>query len=243
MANKSIISIVIIASLILVGVWWFFGQNKKISVPPFVSSAEGIHFIGENVHIIEGFITLPNPCNELSVFTDVRESFPEQVVVRFETRKTADVCVQAEHDAEFRVTFTASSDAQIEATLNGESILLTLENRSFVVAPVMEEFTLAFDEEKRVDTVPIRFIGIEEESRCPQGAQCIQAGRAVINLVVADEHIVLALPGDAEIPNAAVVGSYLVTVTAVNPIPVLEEKFSEEQYIITLRFEIIDTKA
>ncbi|PJE64664.1 MAG: hypothetical protein COU90_02385 [Candidatus Ryanbacteria bacterium CG10_big_fil_rev_8_21_14_0_10_43_42] len=242
MTYKSIGGTVLVLLIILGGVWWFFGYDRGDSTPAFTSVATGIHHIGNNQHIIEGMVTLPNPCHELSANVEIRESFPEQVLLRFDSRQTADVCVETAYEESFRVTFIASPEAVIEATLNGEPLALTLETRSFVTAPLTEEFTLAFDEEKRVDDLPIRFLRIEEENRCPADAECIQAGRVVLMFAVAEEEITLALPGGEQIPNAAVVGSYLITLTVVNPTPVLEEQFSDDQYTATLRVELIDTK-
>lgn len=109
--------------------------------------------------------------------------------------------------------------------------------------PLGQNFTLGVGDVKRVDGMQIVFEGVEQDSRCPVDVQCIQAGSVVLRFKAEDEIIMLELPGSAKTANALVVGSYIITLVAVDP----SEKRSTVNvdpldYKATLRVEVLDSK-
>ena len=86
------------------------------------------HYFQENgvngSHTIEGTITLPTPCHTITNEVLVAESFPEQISINFTTHPDSGICTQVLADKFFRVSFQASKDAIIRATLDGKPIEL-----------------------------------------------------------------------------------------------------------------------
>src|SRR3989344_9082461 len=78
-------------------------------------------------------------------------------------------------------------------------------------APLGKEFIIRKGAHVWVDGLEIAFLSIEEDSRCPQDVQCIQAGRIRARFSAGGEEIKLSLPGDQQVLNAAIAGSYIIT--------------------------------
>ena len=84
------------------------------------------HQFKDGTHIIVGETDMPTPCHIFTHETLIAESFPEQVTINFDLSTQADTCTQVITPARFLVEFQASEEASIEATLNGERIILNL---------------------------------------------------------------------------------------------------------------------
>ena len=132
MSNKATIGIVVVLVLILGGVWWSLSNKGDEDVVPAdnggqTTSPDSItvnHYFDNGSHSLEGTLTLPTPCHTLDYNTVVAESMPEQVMVNFTTKPGEGLCTQVLSDKFFRVTFNASKDAVISATLDGRPIKL-----------------------------------------------------------------------------------------------------------------------
>ncbi len=76
------------------------------------------------------------------------------------------------------------------------------------------EVRIALGESVAVDGVPVRFVRIAEDSRCPPGVSCVWAGRAHVELVIDGETHVLSVPGygQDDQPAEATVGGLTVRV-------------------------------
>ncbi|HEY9583082.1 MAG TPA: hypothetical protein VJK09_02095 [Candidatus Paceibacterota bacterium] len=136
MSNKTVIGIII--GLIIIGglVWWSLSSKTDNDTGTPVSTGQETqpqsitvnHYFQENAgvgaHTIEGTLTLPTPCHSLASDVMVAESMPEQVLIKFTTKAGEGICTQVLADKFFRVSFTASKDALITATLNGKVITL-----------------------------------------------------------------------------------------------------------------------
>lgn len=133
MNNKTVVGI--IAGLLVIGglAWWGLSGGKgdvpvddtagtPVSAQP--TSVTVNHYFDNGSHTVEGTLTLPTPCHTLSSEVVVAESFPEQVMIKFTTKSGEGVCVQVLADKFFRVTFSASKDALISATLDGKPLAL-----------------------------------------------------------------------------------------------------------------------
>ena len=135
MSNKVIVAIVVVL-LIILGFFIFRG-DKKVEAPsdvvvvkePVTGQIKAItanHYFANGVHTLEGTMTLPTPCHEIDTDVAIAKSLPEQVIVNFRQVPGEGICVQTIADKFFRVTFNASEDAKITATLGGEPIGLVL---------------------------------------------------------------------------------------------------------------------
>jgi len=124
----------IVAGILIIGglAWWLWPQKTQIMTPPndtSVSTLDHItahHFWKDGTHTLEGRITLPTPCHTFSSQVLIAESYPEQITVAFTVAPGAGVCVEMIAEKPFSISFKASKDAIIRATLNGQSITLDL---------------------------------------------------------------------------------------------------------------------
>ena len=86
-------------------------------------------------------------------------------------------------------------------------------------------FALEAGESARADGHEVRFIEVVEDSRCPDGAECVWAGKARVRVAVDDAAVVLSVPhstADGPEPYAAVLGDLEVEVQALRPAPAVE---------------------
>jgi hypothetical protein len=85
------------------------------------------------------------------------------------------------------------------------------------------------------DRVQIRFDRVVSDSRCPKDVQCIQAGEAVVRIVVSlsggtANELELNTRRDG---NSTIVGKYVLTLTALEPVPVSTRRTREEEFRAT----------
>lgn len=85
------------------------------------------HRFADGIHNFSGSVSVPTPCHELSVTAQVLESFPEQIVLVFVTKSTADVCAQVIAEKDFSIEVSASEAARVRGTLDGEPVAIDLE--------------------------------------------------------------------------------------------------------------------
>lgn len=100
-----------------------------------------------------------------------------------------------------------------------------------------EPFTLAFGNRARVEhgDTRVRFAAVLEDSRCPAGVQCIQAGRARVRLEVTQARrpvsVELSTDGGASMQSAGGVTWELQDVT---PYPSPGRERRDRDYVLTL---------
>lgn len=131
MSNKVVLLIIIILLVILGLIFWNpFGSNDDlVNVPPADVQNQIVtanHFYTNGTHTIEGTITLPTPCHELRSDVVIAESMPEQVTINFTTSNDTEICTQTIANKFFSVSFPASLEAIIAATLDGKPLALRL---------------------------------------------------------------------------------------------------------------------
>ncbi len=125
MSNKVIALITIVLVAILGYLFW-----RSWAVEPAILDTEleqiftlksltVDHYFRDGVHTLEGTIKLPTPCHEVSHEVIIAKSLPEQVSINFSTKKTAEICTQVIADKFFSVSFEASEEARINASMNG----------------------------------------------------------------------------------------------------------------------------
>jgi hypothetical protein len=91
-----------------------------------ITRVDAKHFFIEGTHTVVGEMMLPTTCDLLNWDAVVRESMPESVTIAFTVINNAESCAQATQPQRFFVTFTASEEAKIDATLNGRKIEINL---------------------------------------------------------------------------------------------------------------------
>ena len=77
---------------------------------------------------------------------------------------------------------------------------------------------------------------VEEDSRCPKGAQCMWAGQAVITVCINKDEAKITLPGAGD-PKPVSLGGYLITFQNLQPYPVAGEAVDVKAYEVTLKVE------
>jgi hypothetical protein len=141
MKNNGIVVATILFVLIIVGMFVFAYLKKAeiqdatpqptVEVPvagpyDYITRIDAKHFFINGTHTLVGEITLPTPCDLLNWDSTVAESFPEQVAVNFDVINTSDTCAQTMTNQRFKVTFSASQNAAMRATIEGRAVELNL---------------------------------------------------------------------------------------------------------------------
>lgn len=140
MNNRSIWGIIVVLVLILLAIfyWWNpFGPAEEEPIPTGENQAAvgavvspgqlpANHYFSAGRHTIQGSVSLPTPCHELSTEVFVAESAPVQVRIDFKTTLTSEICAQVITDKFFSVEFDAPAAVVITATWNGASLELVL---------------------------------------------------------------------------------------------------------------------
>lgn len=91
-----------------------------------------------------------------------------------------------------------------------------------VVAEAGVPFHLGLGETAAVDGHTVRFVEVAEDSRCPEGAQCVRAGEAWMWVEVDGEAARLSVPHAGAGGEAAVVSGVEVSARALLPAPSVE---------------------
>lgn len=101
-------------------------------------------------------------------------------------------------------------------------------------------FELRIGQRVRIDGLVITFVAISEDSRCPEGVQCIWAGRVKVSVRV--QHNGEAL-GDYDLTEGAmregdvgeiVVAGYLLRLLGVEPYPMVGAQIGDEEYLVEM---------
>lgn len=84
------------------------------------------HDFKNGLHTYVGTIDAPTPCHTISGEAIVKESYPEQVDIRIETRESGEICAQVVTTKRFKVSFSASQSAVVRAFVNGTPVLFEI---------------------------------------------------------------------------------------------------------------------
>lgn len=126
--------IVVVIFFILTGIFSFDKNEKTPETFSFVNSIKAEHNFKIGLHEYTGAIIFPTPCYMMSVDAIVRESFPENVTIRFmiEEDKKTEVCAQTVTEKKFRIIFQASKEAVVGATVNNNPIKLEITKETII---------------------------------------------------------------------------------------------------------------
>lgn len=110
-------------------------------------------------------------------------------------------------------------------------------------------FTLRYGETAQWaadETIQIRFDSILDDSRCPQGVQCVWAGRAIAGITFSQNGemqngaLVMGDPAGTSYSNQATFGDFTVRLNQVRPHPVAEQKIQPKDYSVELEIKKTD---
>lgn len=100
-----------------------------------------------------------------------------------------------------------------------------------------QEITLAFSEQKTIEdeALTLTFTALNEESRCPEGVQCVWAGQATITVEASKPgsspaSSALTVPS----PNTTSYSGYSITLVDLAPYPTAGYQPAPEEYVATL---------
>ncbi len=77
---------------------------------------------------------------------------------------------------------------------------------------------------------------VDEDSRCPEGAQCIWAGQAVVTICINRNEVKATFPGASE-PKPVSLGGYSIVLESLNPRPVMGQEIDKKAYVAVLKIE------
>lgn len=141
MDKRTIILIITVFVLIVIGMFTFaYLKKTELNEPtpapiqlediktPYesITRIDAKHFFIDGKHTFVGSVEVPTPCDLLTAKSEVRESMPEQVELKFSVINNAENCVQAITDMRFKVEAMASKDAVITASFMGRPVELNL---------------------------------------------------------------------------------------------------------------------
>ncbi|MEL6141913.1 MAG: hypothetical protein AAFQ37_02300 [Bacteroidota bacterium] len=110
-----------------------------------------------------------------------------------------------------------------------------------IMADYGEEITLKLGEAMKLaggDKQGFLFSSVENDSRCPKGVSCIQAGSATI--LVEEMNVTpkqVNIPADARGKTSFSIQGAKIIILSLNPYPVQGEKITMEDYRLVLRVE------
>lgn len=142
MVNQRALILGIVFFVLIVGGMFFYAYTKRTELAnapveqlptaqaPAVEAdpvrINAVHFFKEGTHTIVGDIMMPTPCDLLEATATASGAAPQQVSVVIHTVNHTQTCAQVLTLERFRVDFSASKDAHIEATLDGKKTILNL---------------------------------------------------------------------------------------------------------------------
>lgn len=141
MEHKHITVAVVVLVLIIVGMFGYAYLKKTeietpeptLETPNETDSAyagitriDAKHFYEDGKHTLVGELMMPTACDLLNTSARVQESMPETAIVEFTVVNNSEVCTQATAPQRFSVSFDASEEANIRATLQGRAVELNL---------------------------------------------------------------------------------------------------------------------
>lgn len=127
-----ILTIAIIGVILVASFSSIFNVEKNNKQTSIIDSINAVHSFKSGLHDYTGAITLPIPCYTLSVDAVVRESFPEDVTIRFtiqDDKKENQICTQVLTEKSFRIIFQASKEANVHAVVNDTPVQLNVQEK------------------------------------------------------------------------------------------------------------------
>jgi len=120
----------------------------------------------------------------------------------------------------------------------GEAGELICESQTAETAQLTESFAMRVDGSATIDrSLSIRFVGVDEDSRCPRGVQCVWAGNAKVRIQVQEDGqpaAELFLNTHSDSPTSVSYESYVISLESVEPHPEQDKQIPENGYCANL---------
>lgn len=131
MSYRKVFTSIIVLLAVIIGLSLIAPEDTTRSADTSVASnaIEAIREYDAEVQRVHGVIDLPSPCYDLTSEATVADTSPEQVTLQFNTNKPENregECIQIVDPRLFTLEFNADRSAQLEATLNGQTVPLNL---------------------------------------------------------------------------------------------------------------------
>jgi hypothetical protein len=100
-----------------------------------------------------------------------------------------------------------------------------------------EDFDLKMNQKAKLydGDMLIHFADVTEDSRCPEGVNCIQAGKVVVKLMANETTLMLTKKGKQTGGAEGNSGNYTIEMVEVNPYPKDGVKIDKDDYSIKLK--------
>lgn len=140
-----------------------------------------------------------------------------------------------------RLTFLASVGATIAlgACTGSGGVIGSSGPPSSIVVSVDRDFDLSPGQSARVDgsALTISFVGVTEDSRCPEGVVCVWAGNGAVSLSLADgSGAKSAVSLNTTLtPRSVASGGYEFSLVGLKPGPKAGTAIPQTSYVATLR--------
>ncbi len=101
-----------------------YAVQKDLKSDVITTKISASHQFKNGLHTYVGDIEAPTPCHSIFGEAVVKESYPEQVDIRIETKESEEICAQVITAKKFKVSFSASPNPVVRAFVNGIPVLL-----------------------------------------------------------------------------------------------------------------------
>lgn len=141
MDKRTVILVAVLFGLIILGMFTFaFLKKTEVSSPEVVPPTKSVevdkypqitritakHFYNDGKHTFVGEIEMPTPCDLLDTSSIIKESFPEQVTLKFFVINNSDNCIQKITNQRFLIEVNASENATFDAMFMDRFVELNL---------------------------------------------------------------------------------------------------------------------
>lgn len=113
----------LVFALLFIAMYPRYAVQKDSRSEVITTKISVTHQFKSGLHTYVGVINAPTPCHSVSGEAVVKESYPEQVDIRIETKESEEICAQVVTTKKFKVSFSASESPVVRAFLNGAPIL------------------------------------------------------------------------------------------------------------------------
>ncbi len=113
----------LIVALLFIALYPRYAVQKDLKSDVITTKIPVTHQFKNGLHTYVGSIDAPTPCHSILGEAVVKESYPEQVDIRIETKESEGICAQVITAKKFKVSFSASENPVVRAFVNGTPVL------------------------------------------------------------------------------------------------------------------------
>ncbi len=133
--------------------------------------------------------------------------------------------------------FAVGAVAIIAAIVILIAIGYSQQNHNYVQAELGKDFQLSVNESAYIgsENLAVKFLGVKEDSRCPEGAMCIWAGRAVAAFALEKNGAGMGTVDIEAGKGITTDNGYVVELVELGPHAKVGERVDRGEYVATLR--------